>query len=162
MRPTFSTRSFAILTAFAPLVFLAHWWEEAPGFVEWFNAHVARGITQETFSQVNMTALVITVIVSLIAWIDASNGSVIANVAWLSLLMGANAVLHIGGAIIDRAYVPGVATALLLYVPYYALVLLHARRRGIQRAVLIATSLAGAMPMLVHGYLILFRGSRLF
>lgn len=156
------SRSFAILTSLAPLIFLAHWWEEAPGFVPWFNAHVARGITQETFSQVNMIALVITVIVSLIAWIDVSNGSVIANVAWLSLLMGANALLHIGGSIVDRAYVPGVATAIALYLPYYVLVLLRARRCGVPGSVLLVTSVAGAIPMLAHGYLILFRGSRLF
>ena len=29
----------------APLVFVAHFLKEGPGFVAWFNAHVARGIT---------------------------------------------------------------------------------------------------------------------
>lgn len=28
---------------FAPLVFVAHFLEESPGFVPWFNTHVTRG-----------------------------------------------------------------------------------------------------------------------
>jgi hypothetical protein len=31
----------------------------------------------------------------------------------------------------------------------------------VPRSVLLVTSLVSAMPMLIHGYLILFRGSRL-
>ena len=33
----------------APLIFIGHFMEEAPGFVNWFNAHVRRGITAEFF-----------------------------------------------------------------------------------------------------------------
>lgn len=33
----------------APIVFAAHFLEESPGFVAWFNAHVTRGITQDLF-----------------------------------------------------------------------------------------------------------------
>jgi hypothetical protein len=40
----------------APLVFVAHFLEESPGFVPWFNAHVTRGITAELFWTVNATA----------------------------------------------------------------------------------------------------------
>jgi hypothetical protein len=42
---------------FAPLVFVAHFLEESPGFVTWFNAHVTRGITADLFWTVNATAL---------------------------------------------------------------------------------------------------------
>jgi len=157
MRDRFST-----LSLLAPILFVAHWAEEAPGFVRWFNAHVARGITNELFTQVNATALVITLILSAIAFLDSSAGSAIAMVAWLSLLMGANAVLHIAGAIVDRAYAPGVVTAALLYVPYFVVMFVLARRRGVSVPVLLVVSIVAAIPMLIHGYRILFLGSRLF
>jgi hypothetical protein len=39
-------------------------------------------------------------------------------VAWLSFLMLTSAVFHVTGAIVDRGYLPGLATAVLLYFPY--------------------------------------------
>jgi len=153
---------FSKLILVAPILFIAHWWEEAPGFVEWLNAHVTRGITNEMFTQVNATALVITVILSAIAFFDASAGSATAAIAWLAFLMAANAALHIAAAIVDRGYAPGVITAALLYVPYFLMMFVLARRRGASVAVLFVVSAIAATPMLIHGYLILFRGSRLF
>lgn len=54
------------------------------------------------------------------------------------------------------------ATALLLYVPYYGLVLAHARRRGISMPTLLVVAIVSATPMLIHGYRIIFSRTRLF
>ena len=153
---------FAIAAAFAPFIFVAHVLEEAPGFVRWLNAHVSRGITSELFWQMNISALVITVIVSTIAWLDSSAASALAAVAWLGFLMGANSLVHIAGSVVDGHYVPGLATALLLYIPYYGLVLAHARRRDVSVLVLLVVAIVSATPMLIHGYRIIFLGTRLF
>jgi hypothetical protein len=51
----------------APLVFVAHFLEESPGFVRWFNAHVTQGITADLFWTVNATGLVITILVCLLS-----------------------------------------------------------------------------------------------
>ena len=160
-----STRppSLRVLLLAAPPIFVVHFLEEAPGFVEWFNAHVARGITMPLFWSVNYTALAITVLVVAIEWWSASAVSAALVVAWLSCLMLANALFHVAGAVVDRAYMPGVITALVLYLPYYALVVRRVvgDRRLPSRSVAVA-ALLGAAPMLAHGYLIVFRGSRLF
>jgi hypothetical protein len=152
-----------VLLLAAPVVFVAHFTEEAPRFVPWFNAHVARGITQPLFWSVNYSALGITIAVVLLEWLVGGVASALLVVAWLSCLMWANALFHLTGALVDRAYVPGLVTALLLYLSYHAWIVARilAERRLAWRAVVVA-GLLGAAPMLVHGWLILFRGRRLF
>ena len=77
--------------------------------------------------------------------------------------MLANALFHMAGALADRAYMPGLVTALSLYVPFYTWVVLHLLRTvRLRVGPVVATALLGALPMLIHGYLIVFRGSRLF
>jgi hypothetical protein len=147
----------------APLVFVAHWLEESPGFVHWFNTHVTPGITQGLFSTVNATALLVTVIVILGYRANPSPATTILVVAWLSFLMLTNAIFHVTAAILDRTYVPGLATAGVLYLPYCAWVarqVLRSRQAG--GGVLAGAAILGGMPMAVHGYRILFLGSRLF
>jgi hypothetical protein len=147
----------------APFVFVIHFLEESPGFVEWFNAHVARGITPALFWEVNITALVITLAAVAFEWLSRSGFSLMAALVWLGFLMMANAVFHVAGSLVDGRYVPGLATAVVLYIPYYVWLCVAAVRSGRVRAAgLAAGATAGALPMLAHGYLILFRGSRLF
>jgi hypothetical protein len=147
----------------APPIFIAHFLEEGPGFVAWFNAHVARGITEPLFWTVNYTGLAITLAVVVLEWLDGTAFSATLVVAWFTCLMFANALLHLTGAIVDGAYVPGLLTALVLYLPYWAWIIsriVHSRR--LPNAVIAVAAVVGALPMLVHGYLIIFRGSRLF
>ncbi len=147
----------------APLIFVAHFLEEAPGFVAWFNAHVARGVTEQMFWTVNYTGLAITLAVVALAWLDGSALSDVAVVAWFSLLFGANALLHLTATAMDRAPMPGVVTAVVLYLPFYAwLMRLVAQARRLTRSAIVGAALVGATPMLAHGYLVIFRGTRLF
>jgi hypothetical protein len=147
----------------APVIFVAHFLEEGPRFVPWFNAHVTEGITQDLFWTVNATALLITVGVSLAFWTAKSAATAILVAAWLSFLMFTNAVFHITGAVVDRGYVPGLATALLVYLPYTMWVGRELVRTGlIAPPVLAAVTVLAAIPMAVHGYRILFLGTRLF
>lgn len=147
----------------APLVFVCHFLEESPGFVAWFNAHVARGITSGLFWRVNISALIITLVVVGFEWFSRSAFSLYLALFWLSFLMLANAVLHVVGGVVDKRYVPGLATAVLLYLPYYFwLAVMAVKRRRAAVAPLAAVAVLGSLPMLAHGYLIIFRGSRLF
>jgi hypothetical protein len=147
----------------APVIFVAHFLEEGPGFVDWFNRHVARGITPQLFWTVNYTALVITAAVVAIEWVSARSASAAIVVAWFSFLMMANAILHVVASVADHAPMPGVFTAVLLYVPFYAWILTRIIRAGrLPPAAVVAIASIAALPMLLHGYLIVFRGSRLF
>lgn len=158
MRPTLH-----VLVLFAPVIFGAHFLEEAPGFVPWFNAHVARGITEGLFWRVNLTALAVTTALAMIQWISRTSTSAGALVTWLSFLMLANALFHIAGAVRDGAYMPGLLTAVLLYLPYYAWIVFAALRGKIlSYPALVIAAAVGAAPMLLHGYLIVFRRDRLF
>ena len=105
----------------------------------------------------------LTAAVVLLEWLGGSTLSAAVAVTWLSLLMFANALFHVAGAVVDRAYMPGLVTALLLYLPFYAwLVVRVIQLRRLPRGAVVAAATIGALPMLVHGYLIVFRGSRLF
>jgi Protein of unknown function with HXXEE motif len=147
----------------APLIFVAHFLEESPGFVPWFNAHVTRGITQDLFWTVNVSGLVITLVVLLGFWTTRSGAAELLVVAWLSCLMLTNAAFHITGAIVDRGYVPGLATAIFLYLPYCGWVVKEVvRDRRVSPTLVAAAAGLGAIPMAVHGYRILFLGTRLF
>ena len=146
----------------APVVFVIHFLEESHRFVPWFNAHAAPGITQELFWSVNLTALTVTTLLTLSFWITRTQPMVLVVVAWLSFLMLANAAFHVTGAVVDRGYVPGLASAVLLYLPYCAWVAVHVIRGGISRPLLAFVAVVGAIPMSVHGYRILFLGTRLF
>jgi hypothetical protein len=147
----------------APLIFVAHVLEEAPGFVAWFNAHVDRGIDQQMFMAVNNTGLVITIGVVALEWFSETPASALAAVAWLSLLMAANGLFHLVGTIVDGAYVPGAVTAAVLYLPYFCWFIVRlVRARRVAAGAIVAAGIVGAVPMLVHCYLILFERSRLF
>jgi hypothetical protein len=144
-------------------VFVAHFLEESPGFVPWFNAHVTQGITADLFWTVNAVGLLITVLVTAAFWGTETTASVVLVVAWLSFLMLTNAVFHVTAAIVDRGYVPGLVTAVILYLPYCGWVAWQlVRQRRVAPAPLVAAAALGAIPMAVHGYRILFLGTRLF
>jgi hypothetical protein len=152
-----------LLLLAAPPIFVGHFLEESPGFVAWFNAHVARGITTPLFWSVNYTALAITIVVVLVDWLGASAPTAYVAIAWFGCLMFANALFHIAGALADGAYMPGLVTAVLLYLPYFGLVVGRAvEERRLRAGAVAAATLLGALPMLAHGYLIVFRGDRLF
>jgi len=96
-------------------------------------------------------------------WLSRSIFSSILVVAWFGFLMFANAIFHITGAFVDRRYVPGLVTAIALYLPYYSWLFIRAMKsKRVGVPVMIAAAVIGALPMSIHGYLILFRGTRLF
>lgn len=147
----------------APIIFVCHFLEESPTFVSWFNAHVARGITQKLFWRVNLTALVITLIVVAVEWSSRSGASQLLVMVWFGLLMFTNAVFHITGAFVDRRYVPGLITAIVLYLPYFTWLFARGvKHKRLSIAASIAATVIGGLPMAAHGYLILFRGSGFF
>ncbi len=146
-----------------PVVFVLHVAEEAPGFVTWFNAHVEPDINGRTFLTVITTGLVITVLVAAPLAVSRGRAAAILASAWVGFAMLANGIFHVAAAIVDRGYAPGVATAILLYVPV-SLLLIRAisKECRMSRSAVATVMLFAGIPMFAHGWLILFRGSRLF
>lgn len=155
-----SVRSIAMML---PLVFAIHVAEEAPGFVAWFNALVTPGITQGSFLSVNATALIITIVIAVLLMTSREKAACVVAVAWVGFLMLANGLFHLVATVVHWRYSPGVITGSLLYLP---LSILFMRAVVMEcaiswRGVLLA-AFAGGVPMYIHGYLIVFRGNRLF
>jgi hypothetical protein len=156
-------RGFGYLILLAPLIFIFHFTEESAGFVAWFNAHVDRGINSSLFWQVNISALGITVLVALFGFYSPSAVSDGMVLCWLGFLMLANAIFHITAALKDGKYMPGLVTAVILYLPYFYLVARKVIRSGrISPLVLVILTLLGGIPMYIHGYRIIFLRGRLF
>ncbi len=151
------------LVLFAPVVFILHVLEEAPGFVAWFNSLVSRGITQDLFLRVNAVAFTITALIALLVAMAPDRASGLILATWVGFLMLANGLFHLVGTFAHGRYCPGVVTGTLLYVPYGVLLLLRIiRDLDVRPVAVFGAAALGAVPMLVHGYLIVFRGSRLF
>ena len=151
------------LVLIAPFVFILHVFEEAPGFVAWFNSLVPRGISQNLFLTVNAVALTVTVLIAILVAVSPDRASGLVLAAWVGFLMLANGVFHLVGTIAHARYCPGVVTGTLLYLPYGVLLLrkiVHDLKWN--PGVVLGTAALGGVPMLVHGYLIVFRASRLF
>jgi hypothetical protein len=156
--PTLRTLAIAL-----PFVFVLHVVEETPRFVAWFNSLVTPDITQSTFLSVNVAGLAITLIVAAVAAGSRNKAACLVGVAWVGFLMLANGLLHVVATAVHLRYSPGFVTSLLLYLPFTALFMRAVVMECAMswRAVLV-TALIGGTPMYVHGYLIVFRGSRLF
>ena len=147
----------------APVLFVLHIAEEAPGLVAWFNTLVADGITQEFFYTVNGFGLVITIAVAALAATAKTDGGMLPALIWLSFVMPVNGLFHLTATIVHGMYSPGVVTAVVLFWPYFAwFVWLVIKRTKLNRAGIAVAILAGATPLAIHGYLIIFEGSRLF
>ncbi len=160
MSPTTRLR---IMAALVPVIFIIHVAEERAGFVAWFNRHVARGITPDLFWTVNLTGLAITLGMAAMLWIAPGRAAALVVLAWLSLIFAANGIFHVAAAVLDGGYAPGLVSAARLYLPFYAVYARAVvRLTGAAPARAATVAVLGAAPMLLHGYLILFRGSRLF
>lgn len=147
----------------APLIFLIHFLEEVPGFVVWANSYADQDISQGFFLSLNFLVLGVTASVTLIVWFSPSSLTVSVCLLWLSFIMLSNGCMHLVAAILEGGYVPGLLTAVLLYIPYcLALFVQFVRRKFVSPRTAIALSLLGAVPMFGQGFLILFLGSRLW
>jgi len=152
-----------ITALLAPLIFLLHVAEEAPGFVDWFNSLVRPEITPSIFYSVTAAGFVITLIVSGVLAATQERGAATLMLAWLGFLMLANAIFHLVATVVHARYCPGVVTAAFFYLPYFAWFFsLSVRRLSVSPLIAVGAVLVGAAPMAVHGYLIVFRGARLF
>lgn len=146
----------------APALFLLHVAEEAPGFVAWFNGLVPEGMNPQLFAWANAGGFLITLCVALVLATSRDKGAALLAIAWLGFVMLGNAVLHATATVVRASYAPGVITSVLLYLPFFFWFFWRSLDRfRIRLATGVTVALAGALPMLLHGYFILFEGRRL-
>ena len=156
-------RTLTWLALLAPVIFIVHVIEEAPTFVAWFNRQVEPDITAAMFLRVNATAFIITIVLAALMAAAREPAVAVVDLAWISCLMFANGVFHLTATVVLRSYCPGAVTAAVLYLPYFAVLFaVVLKRLRVPMGVALVATVLGALPMAIHGYLIVFRGSRLF
>ncbi len=144
-------------------LFILHVAEEAPGFVDWINGMLAEPITRAQFVYYNAGGLIITVSIAAASSFSEDVIAALFGTAWLSFVMFANAVVHVAATLVFSTYSPGVVTSILLYLPFYFLFIRAVATETAVRTGAIATAASvGAVPMLIHGYLIIYEGRTLF
>lgn len=156
---------YAILILFSPVIFPVHVLEESFGFVDWFNRLVVvqeREISQALFYSANVGAFVVTAILAFFTCRIKKKSVALLTLGWLSFLLLANFLFHLFGTIAAE-YSPGMVTATILYLPFFLWYLRLVAKQFHPHPVTVATVVAtGAIPMLVHGYLIVCKGTTLF
>lgn len=156
-------RTITYLALLAPIIFVLHVIEEGSRFVPWFNRLVEPDITEASFLRVNATAFVITLVLTAILAMTREPVAAVIDLAWIACLMLANGLFHLIAMVVHHTYSPGAVTAALLYLPYFAVLFAAVRKRlRVPLSVAVVATVLGALPMAAHGYLIVFRGSRLF
>ena len=147
----------------APLIFICHVAEEAPEFVNWVNALIDRDITPELFLSVNLTGFIITAGLSVLTASTKEKAITLITLTWLGFMMLANGLFHITATLVFQEYAPGVITSVILYLPFvFWFSRLLISKTGMNLITVITALLIGSIPMAIHGYLIIFMGSRLF
>lgn len=156
-------RLISRIALLAPIILVIHVIEEAPTFVPWFNSLVEPDISEPLFLTVNGVALLITLALAGGLAATCEPAVAVADLAWLGFLMFANAIFHLTATVAHHRYSPGTITAACLYLPYFAMLFtVVLRRLRVSWGVALLATALGSLPMAVHGYLIVFRGSRLF
>ena len=151
-----------LLILLAPLIYMAHILEEAPGYIAWLNSVVDHGVPdQGHFFAGNLPSITITALIAVIAALRLNRSALLVMLAWLSYFMFANAIFHLVATVVLRRYSPGTITAAVLYLPYFTWFVLYLRKRFPAWAIA-AIALIFGMPMFIQAYMIVFRGTRFY
>lgn len=156
------------LLLFAPLLFAAHIAEEAPGlfsagYISWFNTFMTPKLEGSGFVQGNIPPLLITAVLAALAARIGRLGMSYILLAWLSHFMLANGLFHVIATLVQMRYSPGVGTATLLYLPFFAWFVSYLRTelRASSETIFLIALLSG-LPMFLQTYLVVFKHSQFF
>jgi Protein of unknown function with HXXEE motif len=151
-----------LLILLAPLIYMAHILEEAPGYMRWVNRIVDHPFPdQGHFFAGNLPSIAITAAIAILAAATLNRAALMVMLAWLSYFMFANAIFHIVATVALRGYSPGTVTAAALYLPYFGWFASYLRTRVPAWAIASVALLFG-MPMFIQAYMIIFRGTRFY
>jgi Protein of unknown function with HXXEE motif len=136
----------------APPAFALHVAEEAPGFTRWVNRHISEDYGRADFVRINAAGLAMTVAATALVARRPARPLVFAYFTAIVCQQAANAGFHAGATAAYRAYSPGLATSILLYLPLWRALARRARRERLlsRRANLSAAAFAG----LLHAHVV--------
>ncbi len=145
----------------APLILVFHVLEECSGFVSWLNSVLEQGsVTQFAFLMVNFSALLFTILITVILNQSriASNVPAFIALVWLSFLMFGNALFHVIATAMFDTYSPGTIISIILYLPFFIWVAWAVMKKYKIRLLYFSFAvLGGSFPWLIFGYFLLIR-----
>jgi len=149
--PSNDVVSFANVILLFPVAVALHIAEEWPGFPQWVRRHASARYSDREYLATHALALVIAVLAA--ALLRASLTQPIISSLFFTLVFAPgifwNAWFHAGATVVTRSYCPGVVTAVTVYLPLSALVVVLALRDGLcTPRLLFVTFSIGAV---VHG-----------
>lgn len=105
-----------------PVAFTLHVLEELSGFTPWARRHINPNFTQHQYLRVHLAGIAAVTVTALILWLFPNRTLVY---VFFTLLLTpsffCNVFFHAGASVAYRFYSPGLITALLIYIPLYAL-----------------------------------------
>jgi hypothetical protein len=130
-----------------PPAFALHVGEEAPGFTRWVNRHIRRDYRQADFVRINAAGMAMTLAATALVSRWPARPLVFAYFTAIVCQQAANAGFHAGTTAAYRAYSPGLATSILLYMPLWRVLSRSASRERLlsQRAGHAAAALAALL-----------------
>ncbi len=145
----------------APLILVFHVLEEYSSFVSWLNSVLEQGsVTQPAFIVVNFSALLFTILITVILNQSriASTAPAFLALVWLSFLMFGNALFHVIATAMLDTYSPGTITSIILYFPFFIWVAWAVMKKyKIRLLHFLFAVLGGSFPWLIFGYFLLIR-----
>ena len=112
--------------------FALHVLEEWPRFTEWARRHTSSRYTQRDYNVIHAAGVAASLLAALIVW-SFPNRPVIFMFFAFVFAPGVlfNAVFHVGASVLTRSYCPGMITAVVIYLPLFALITDLAYKEGL-------------------------------
>jgi hypothetical protein len=101
-----------------PLIYAIHSLEESFGFPRWVAAHFSVEFTDSHFRHNVLLFLAVSALVSLTTYTFPRRITIFLFLTWSSGLLLHNALFHLGATLYFRDFSPGLASSIILYMPF--------------------------------------------
>ena len=116
--------SFTIAVWLCPIAFTLHVLEEHPRFTLWAQRYINPNFTRQHYLKVHLSGIVGFAISAFLLWLFPTQSLVFLFFAFmLTPAFFCNVFFHAGATLAYRSYSPGLITAIVIYLPLYALLL---------------------------------------
>lgn len=112
--------------------FALHVLEESPGFTGWAKRHASPRFTQRDYNVIHTAGVAASLLAALIVSHFPNRPVILVFFTFVfepSVLF--NAVFHVGASVLTRSYCPGMITAVVIYLPLFALITDLAYKEGL-------------------------------
>ena len=135
--------------------FALHVLEEWPRFTGWAKRYASPRYTQRDYNVIHTAGVAASLLAALIVWRFPNRPVTFMSFAFVfarSVLF--NAFFHVGASVLTRSYCPGMITAVVIYLPLFALIADLAYQEGLLDvgSLLVTLAIAGVFHIWEVGH----------